>query len=126
MLKIRKEQEEALAEVVRKTFAERAHKHLAKTWPDECAEIGEEHVREMVDDGIRSAAEHDITMDADVLGFIELYILLGPDFETSPDTPWAAEILNNETLDGELKVYQLRHRASKELDRIIDSERIGQ
>jgi hypothetical protein len=40
----------------------------------------------------------------DIRSFLNLSILLGSDFDTSPETEWIGEILRDESLDGEEKM----------------------
>jgi hypothetical protein len=67
--------------------------HLAKFFPRECAALGESKLLATIQYGIRQAARHGLTVKRDVCKYIDVMIVLGPDFDTDKGYPWAAELL---------------------------------
>ena len=95
MLTIREKQMAVFAEVETKKFVDRVVVHLNKFFPTQCADAGQEQLRETVQYGIRRAGAYGITSERDVYKYIDLMVVLGRDFDTDKEFPWAGEILNS-------------------------------
>ena len=121
MLRMRPQQMQALALDRQAAFRREARELLQRVWPEGCEELGEEGLDELVATGTERGLDHGIVDGGELTRWLELSILLGEDFETSGDYPWVAEILDDETLDGSLKMRQLRHRTRVEIDRIAEA-----
>lgn len=79
MLRMRSEQMEELAIARQAVFREEAGKTLRRVWPEECEEIGEEGLEELVATGVENGIRLGMVDPGDLLRFLELHILLGPD-----------------------------------------------
>jgi len=88
-MRLRKEQMEAFERYVRDGFVRRVLAHLRRYFPEECAQMGKDQQREFVHYGIEA--------EADVARYIDLMMEFGRDFAS--DLPWAAEILNDESIE---------------------------
>ncbi|MCP4246454.1 MAG: hypothetical protein GY778_05335 [bacterium] len=93
MFVVRQRHLEALAEASLDGFEDRMVVHLRARFPRECEEIGEEEVRCRIQDGIERAGRYEIRSERDVARFIRFKFGIGPDFDTSRKTRWAAAIL---------------------------------
>jgi hypothetical protein len=93
---IRTEQLRSFADSAATGFDERMVAHLRKCFPAECDALREPGVRETIRQGIARSAPYGVTGERDVCKFIDLMMLLGPDFDTR--LPWAARILHDQVL----------------------------
>jgi hypothetical protein len=116
MLTIRKEQFAVFEKEEIKKFEEPTYLHLNILYPERCQDIGEPKLRRMIQYGIKRAASHGIQLENDVRKYIEVMLVLGPDFDNDPHFPWAASILTDESLkDPKLKASRLHETAMKNL-----------
>ena len=118
MLTIRKEQMEALAPVMLKSFECRVYAHLLRVFERQCNELGEPVVRERIRQGITGAGEYGITLEYDVVRYIDLMFILSEDFDSNTELPWTARILKAKSMHGTDKMDRLYERLDKELDAV--------
>lgn len=71
---------------------------LQKIWPRKCQQMGEMSVRKLIRDSIESAKAYTITTERGVVLYTALAFLLGGGFGKDPQFPWAAKVLNNESI----------------------------
>jgi hypothetical protein len=119
MLVIRSEQIEALEEQMMKGFEDRMVSYLARHFPDSWAALGEAAVRESIQKGIERSGSYDITTEYDVARYIELMHLFSEDFDTSPETPWAASVLEDPDLGPFVKMDELWKMAEREAPNVF-------
>ena len=112
MLKIRKEQMTAFADLMRRRFEDRMAARLRDLFPQKCTEMGAAAVRESIRDAVQRAARYGVTIEYDVARFIELTYLLSPDFDAA--LPWAAAILSDPDAGSHPKTNDLCRRAREE------------
>jgi len=112
MLQIRREQDSALLAVVREAYVERILAYFRRHWTADCAAMDDDALRAMIRAARSRAERYGISVEADVVRFTEVWLVLGADFDTSPKHPWAAVILANEDADATIKVEQLAQAAS--------------
>lgn len=113
MLTIRREQWDALGRCSSESFEERCVDWLMRNRPRDCEKFGENALRELVHTGALRCERYRITSEPDVRQFIEMMLDWGPDFDRSPDLPWAAEVLAWD-VPGETKMRSLAMHASAE------------
>jgi hypothetical protein len=109
-LTIRLAQMETFSQVEIQKFEDWMVSHLNKFFPRECNSVGEPHLRDLIQHGIKRAAEHGITKERDICKFIDLMLVFGRDFDTDARSPWAHEILRTEKRPGS-KVQALHDAA---------------
>jgi hypothetical protein len=97
-MKIRKEQLEAIEEVRLPEFEDYMVEHLANASPLHSKSLGEKGIRTLIRAGMQRAREHGFTQRGPVKFYIETTILLGIDFDTDPQYPQAAEILDDPSI----------------------------
>jgi hypothetical protein len=94
-LTIRQAQMEAFSQAEIGKFQDWMCTHLWKFFPAQAETLGEPKLRELIQYGIRRAAEHGITTERDVCKFIDLMIVFGRDFDRDEKSAWAGQILAN-------------------------------
>ena len=114
MLVIRKEQMEVLQSYQRDQFEQRAQSYLREALPGACAGMDDAQLRQVIRAGVARAAEHDITAECDVVGYLELTLRLGRDFDTDPAYPWARPILLDRCSSAENRLRRLRSLARRQ------------
>lgn len=78
-----------------KRFDRRMEASLHQHWPAECAAMGQERLATLVRLGKERAATHGILTQRGVFRYLNLMMLLGPEFDRNSSLPWAGEILGN-------------------------------
>lgn len=107
MVRIRREQMEALRRPIAKRFEDEMYAYLVEVFPEQCGAEGEPAVRDHIRKGMQRAEEYGITIEADVARYVELMYVWSPEFDEDPDLPWAQAVLTTEGLDGTRKVERL-------------------
>lgn len=115
MLKIRSQQLEALGDAASLRFQAACREHAREYWPRQCDELGDDGLNARIEHAIEEAGRFGIESERDVARFFDLYFVWGEGFVDAERTSWARDILEDETLDGPLKVHQLSFRTKKEL-----------
>ena len=123
MLRIRKEQYEELGKISLKRFEDSMVEHIKEFFPEKYEALGETVVRNVIEDGVDRAEAHGFETEPDVSMYIDLMLLLGSNFDTDPQLPWAAEILQEESTEDESKEDELTEDESKE-DELTEDESI--
>lgn len=119
MLKIRNAQIAAFERADAPHFEPRIIQHLKEAFPKHCGFLGEDGIRSVVRYGVTQAGAYGLTKQSAVGLFIDLMLLLGRGFDTDPQLPWAAEILNDETrADQGERADRLFERATAYLDQV--------
>ncbi len=94
-LTIRQAQMDVFSQVEVQKFEDWMVSHLKQFFPGECRSLGEAQLRELIQYGIKRAADHEITTERDVCKFIDLMIVFGRDFDRDNKSAWAGQILAN-------------------------------
>lgn len=95
MLIIRKETMEVFEEALLRNFEDEMVQHIKQFTPRHSEIIGEQCVRQVAKMGIERARQYGLTNRGPVRFYIELMFMLGSNFDTDPQYPWAGEILND-------------------------------
>jgi hypothetical protein len=107
VLKIRKSQWDRLSHQYHEQFVAEAARHLRTRFPENLASVDDAALDGRVRQGILSARHYRINEEDDVLQFLEYLVSFGPDFA---DQPWAAEVLNDRSASGPVKMRRLGDR----------------
>jgi len=94
MWTMRQEQTEAFRQHHLKKFEDEMVEHSKEMSPRLCKVIGDDQVRVAVRNGIDRAGAYGFTNRGPIRLFIELRYLFGSAFDTDPQYPWAAKIVN--------------------------------
>jgi hypothetical protein len=111
MLTIRRAQLVAFSEADVQRFEHWMLAHLRTFFPKHCEAAGEFQLRETIRYGIKRAPAHGFRSKRDVCKYIDLMVVLGRDFDTDEQYPWAVMILT-ELKNPETKMSAL-HAAAK-------------
>src|SRR5262245_55903238 len=98
-MKIRNKQIQSFDEVRMPDFVDEMVGHLKAFTPLHSQSLGEDGVRHLIAVSIARAKRHEFTHRAAVRFYLETVILLGIDFDTDPQYPWAGEILRAHEVD---------------------------
>jgi hypothetical protein len=119
-LELRKDQMDTMASRCQNDFEQRLLRHLRKTFPNETREMSDPSLLERTRSSVKKAGEYGIEMEYDVVRFVDLTFLLGADFDSSPETPWVGEILDDKALTGAQKTDLLWNRIQEDLARAAE------
>jgi hypothetical protein len=92
---IRKEQMQVFEEARLPDFEDYMVEHLKDFSPLHSESLGDVPMRTLVRSGMKRAKKHGFTHRGPVRFYIETMILLGADFDTDPQYPWACERLRD-------------------------------
>lgn len=98
MLVIRGEQTEAFRQAARRNFEDLMADHLRAFAPVQSKILGDAQVRKVIRLGIERAGAHSLSGRGPVRLYLELMFMLGSDFDTDPQLPWAREVLSDEAV----------------------------
>jgi hypothetical protein len=113
-LKIRAAQLETFEQVRLPEFEDSMVEHMKEFSPLHSKSLGEEGMRTLIRAGLERAKKHGFTQRNTVRFYLETNILLGIDFDTDPQYPWAGQILRDATTPDQTK------RADRLHERLID------
>jgi hypothetical protein len=123
MLIIRKEQIRAFERVDMPRFEKEMLKHVDEHFPRHAEVLGAKTVLNVIRHGFDRAENYDFSTRHEVCLFIDMMIMLGSDFDTDPQLPWAADILNDETIsDPTVKIEKLYDRVMVYLDHVVGTD----
>ena len=114
MLIIREAQMEALATAAVRRFETRVCSWLTATFPERCAELGADALRDLVQQGIKKAAGYGINQERDVAEFIALMVRLSPEFDALDTYAWTARLLRRAHVPAELRLERIKERLGGE------------
>jgi hypothetical protein len=114
MLIIRREQWDALSRYMVDRFEDDVVKYLQRKFQQKTEGLPEGDLRLLIQAGIKNAQRYGITIEADVVGYIECMMTYGVGFDTDAATAWAGEILNDAELPGREKAKRLIQHLEKD------------
>lgn len=114
MLKLRKEHLAAFEAHVVNLFISRVTAHVKAVWPEECAEMGDPAVAEIVRNGIQRGSALGLSTEFDLVRYVDLSFLLTKDFENNPLAIWTRPILTDRLLAPRMKLERLYQRMDEE------------
>lgn len=95
----------------RERFEDEMAVYLAREYPQETADLGNDGLYELIQGGIDKARTYNIVLERDVARYIEFMVILGPDFDTSDETSWAQAILKKRWATGQSKLDSIAELA---------------
>ena len=116
MLKIRQEQWDVFSKLAQDRFEDDMVAHVQRFFPEKCAELGDDGVRGAVRDGVERAAGHELELEHDIQRFLNIMFALDLEFDTNPDHPWVAEVLEDSELTPSDRIEELCARAEARLE----------
>jgi len=107
MLTIRNSQMRVITAPKIEAFVERVRHHLAKCFPDAYRAIGGGAMAAHIRHGIERATRYGFASQREIVLYINLMFVFGSDFDKDPDFPWAADILDDNTLPQSQRMEKL-------------------
>ncbi len=119
MLIIRREQMEVFRAAALRGFEDEMVTHLAEFSPALSKVAGEQQMRKAVRLGMERAGAYGLDLRGPVRLYLELMLLFGSAFDTDPQYPWAAEILNDRDTGPQMQRAERLHAATLEYRRKV-------
>lgn len=95
MLVLRDQQMQAFAQNAKKQFEAETVRHISRFARVPFEILGENTIGRIVGLGVERAGKYGFTNRGPARFYIELMFMFGSDFDTDPQYPWAAEVLND-------------------------------
>jgi len=102
--------------------------HIKEFFPKYYEIHKEPLIRKVILYAVGRAESYNLITERDVCLYINLVFLLGSNFDTDPQLPWAAAILNDETItDSVTRIDKLHDKGMEYLDQVagIENEYLG-
>jgi hypothetical protein len=115
-MQIRKAQMDAFAEAQEESFRKRLREMLLKDYEEDCEELGED-LDAVIELGTEHARSYGIVREDDIGLYFDVMFSLAYNFDTNPDYPWAAKILQQADLSGDEKVERVAKLAQQVIER---------
>jgi len=128
MLRIRGQQYEELGKIALKRFEDNMVEHIKEFFPKYYEIHKEPLIRKVILYAVDRAESYDMVTERDVCLYINLVFLLGSRFDIDPQLPWAAAILNDETItDSVTRIDKLHDKGMEYLDQAagVENEYLG-
>jgi hypothetical protein len=122
MIELRKHQMEALEQLARRQFADRAAKELRPEFPEISKSLGRAGMRERLLRVMNQAAGYGLTSEEQVMGFARVSFQWGDGFHASLKHEWANEILSNYNQGPDNRVRQLMLASRRRAARAVPME----
>jgi hypothetical protein len=93
MFQLRDEHHQAFASATMAAFDRRAVAHVRANFPEQSSTLSDQEIRIRVRDGMRRAKVYGLESERQIMCFVDTGFLIGPDFDSRPDTAWTRIIL---------------------------------
>lgn len=110
----------ALTAKVEMEFVEQCYKFS----PPLCKAAGDRGVLQTVRNGMERAQSYSFSDKDHIQFYIEMMLVLGSEFDSDPQFPWAAEILQDFSSQSHVRVLALHRDLSLYLDRVVGPENV--
>ena len=126
MLTIRAEQMNNLERAQEARFRDDLVEQLKSFAPRLCEIVGEAAVQQAVRRGLAKADSYGFTYRGPARFYTELTFVLGANFDTDPQLPWAARILNDKHIANQMSRADFLYKGMNEyLDRVAGRENVN-
>jgi hypothetical protein len=88
-------------------FTEEMTGHMRALFAEHVAHLAERALYQRVQLCIEKALTHQLFIEGDIQRYLECCVLLGWDFDVKPETQWAAKILREQGMNGEVKMDRI-------------------
>jgi hypothetical protein len=115
VLRISNQQLAALTQAL-DNFEDRMLLYLNRSFPTQCAALGESNTRKAIQYGLERAASYGMSAEPVAAQYIYLMFVLGPDYDQDARLPWVRPILSEQgKLRPDEKLARLYQEAMREL-----------
>ena len=111
MLTIRQSQVSALEHSTVEQFQEQLISEIESFAPELCGISGPKAVREVLESGITRAESYGFQSRGSLRFFVHLIFSFGVDFDTDPQLPWAANLLQDRSIANDLERAEKLHNS---------------
>jgi hypothetical protein len=115
MLTIRTEQQRALESDVTMRFIRDMAASARVRLPGCCAALSPDALAALVEAGLARATTFGIEERDDLVAFLDLVVAHGADFDRLPAFDWAADLLTDDSLPGDVKIAFVYERLPRRL-----------
>ena len=112
MMKLRQAHVDALSQVSRESFTQRADSYLCDAFPNPFGTRKPELRRQFIHQSIVLAAEYGLTSEQAVICFAHIRLLLGDDFAAQPRWDWVPRMLRDEEYEQSFRAKLALHCAA--------------
>lgn len=123
MWKITESQFQALQNGMRANAAGPLVQHCRQYAPRLCDVAGDAGIHKVVDLGIHRAQQYGFRDEPQIRFYIDMMLVLGSEFDTDPQFPWAAEMLRDNFSRPHVRATALHRDLSLYLDRVMGPQR---
>ena len=103
-----------------RSFEDRMVEHLRRFAPKHFKVLEEKEIRGVIRQSNARAQSHGFTSERSLRFYAELTLMLGMGFDSDPQMPWAAEIINDKELTGEReRIDRLYERAWEYVNHVV-------
>lgn len=88
-------------------FVDQTIIYLQTNYPEQTKDTSTPDLRKFVETGVEKAEPYGVETETDVRRFLGCMLELGEDFDVTPQTAWAGEILRDESASGTLKMDKI-------------------
>jgi hypothetical protein len=121
---VRNEQLREFEKAARAAFEQELCRHMEQFSPGQAEALGPERLRVVVVEGIKRADNYGFTNRGPVRFYLEMMFLFGSGFDTDPQYPWAAAMLNDAATQHQMQLATRLHEAAAGyLDRVAGPDR---
>lgn len=106
---------QAFSQQQKKRFADEMIAYFRQHYPQQSAEIGEDGLRKLIDQGVEKAKTYYVYREVDAARYIQFMVAIRRDFDDCRELPWAHEILSSERLLAPDKLEQIARRRTARL-----------
>ncbi len=125
MLRIRREQMQAMRAPLRNKMRQDLMEHARSCFPDEVMEMGEEDTFKLIDDAMTKAESYEVASERDMYKLFNIIMLRGVDFDEDPDNEWmTAYLTDSEILNPSDRVHRLYEEVVRRLEVEENNRRI--
>ena len=105
---------EAFSKQQRQRFEDEMVAYFREHYPADAVRMGDDGLRELINEGIAKADIYGICVEADVARYIQFMVALRRDFDDCAQMPWAHEILTDKRMAAPEKLERIAQRAASE------------
>jgi hypothetical protein len=107
MLVIRQAQMQAFARAVQEQFERKVLAHLRANFSSSVAGYSDQDMLRIISSAVGKAQRYGISLQSDVVRFIEYLFLWDVEFDSASEWEWAAQILQSQHLTGTEKMNRI-------------------
>jgi hypothetical protein len=94
--------------------------HLRTYFPHRCSHLADAELLAIVRLGVEKGRRYGLAKEADVCRFTDVMLVMGSEFDTDPQMPWAAAILSHTGFAGPESRMEMLHQAACDHLRQLD------